>query len=208
MAVYNLENYTSADGLGFPMNFRRGAPNPLDNSAVWKSLAEAQNYAQTDPTAYVGQILSVVDNTAGNVDVYKIKNEAGDLELVGTVPVGDGNTVDVGADGKIKLHGIDDKGTGTYQPSLVNGVLTWTVPSTTTVEGLSTEIDGLKTRVGTAEDDIDAVEAKLEGIDGTVKAAIEAAVEAGAYDDSALIGRVDTIEDDYLKAADKTALEG
>lgn len=208
MAVYNLENYTSADGLGFPMNFRRGAPNPLDNSAVWKSLAEAQNYAQTDPTAYVGQILSVVDNTAGNVDVYKIKNEAGDLELVGTVPVGDGNTVDVGADGKIKLHGIDDKGTGTYQPSLVNGVLTWTVPSTTTVEGLSTEIDGLKTRVGTAEDDIDAVETKLEGIDGTVKAAIEAAVEAGAYDDSALFGRVDTIEDDYLKAADKTALEG
>lgn len=209
MAVYNLENYTSADGLGFPMNFRRGAPNPLDNSAVWKSLDEAKNYAQTDPTAYVGQILSVVDNVAGNVDVYKIKNEAGDLELVGTVPVGDGNTVDIGTDGKIKLHGIDDKQTGTYQPSLVNGVLTWAVPSTTTVEGLSTEIEGIKTRIGTAEDDIDAVEAKLTDLGAdTVKAAIDAAVEAGIYDDTALAGRVSTIEGDYLKATDKTDLEG
>lgn len=197
MAVYNLENYTSADGLGFPMNFRRGAPNPLDNSAVWKSLAEAQNYAQTDPTAYVGQILSIVDNAAGNVDVYKIKNEAGDLELVGTVPVGDGSTVDVGADGKIKLHGIDDKTTGTYQPSLVNGVLTWTVPSTTTVEGLSTEMEGVKTRLTSAE-------TKLADLGAdTVKEAIEAA----AYDDTALAGRVTAIENDYLKAEDKTALE-
>lgn len=197
MAVYNLENYTSADGLGFPMNFRRGAPNPLDNSAVWKSFAEAEAYAQTDLTAYVGQILSVVDNAAGNVDVYKIKNEAGDLELVGTVPVGDGNTVDVGADGKIKLHGIDDLETGTYQPSLVNGVLTWSVPSATTVEGLSTEIEGVKTRLTTAEADIDAVEVKLDGLGAdTVKAAIDAAVEAGAYDDSALAERVTTAEGD------------
>lgn len=202
MAVYNLENYASADGLGFPLNFRRGAPNPLDNSSVWKSLTEAQAYAQTDPTAYVGQILSVVDNAAETVEVYKITNTDGDLELVGTVPVGDGNTVDVGTDGKIKLHGIDDKGTGTYQPSLVNGVLTWTVPSTTTVEGLSTEIEGVKTRMTAAE-------TKLADLGAdTVKDAINAAVAAGAYDDTELAGKVTAIENDYLKAADKTALEG
>lgn len=209
MAKFNLENYTAADGLGFPLNFRRGAPNPLDNSSVWKSLTEAQTYAQTDPTAYVGQILSVVDNTAETVDVYKIINTEGDLELVGTVPVGDGNTIDVGTDGKIKLHGIGDKGTGTYQPSLVNGVLTWTVPSSTTVEGLSTDIEGVKTRLTTAEGDIDAVEAKLADLGAdTVKAAIEAAVTAGAYDDTVLAGKVTAIENDYLKAEDKTTLEG
>ena len=87
MAKYNLENYLDKDGLGFPLNFRRGNPNPLDNSSVWKSLAEAQNYAQTDPTAYVGQILSVVNYIAAvtddegavvtpsqsTVDVYYIK---------------------------------------------------------------------------------------------------------------------------------------
>lgn len=45
MAKYNLDKYTSADGLGFPLNFRRGNPNPLDNSSVWASLEAAQNYA-------------------------------------------------------------------------------------------------------------------------------------------------------------------
>ena len=34
MAKFNVPNYTSADGLGFPLNFRRGNPNPLDNSSV------------------------------------------------------------------------------------------------------------------------------------------------------------------------------
>ena len=65
MAKYNLDKYTSADGLGFPLNFRRGNPNPLDNSSVWASLEAAQNYASTDPVAYVGQILTVVDNAGG-----------------------------------------------------------------------------------------------------------------------------------------------
>ena len=65
MAKYNLDKYTSADGLGFPLNFRRGNPNPLDNSSVWASIEDAQNYAATDPVAYVGQILTVVDNVNG-----------------------------------------------------------------------------------------------------------------------------------------------
>ena len=74
MAKYNLDNYFDKDGLGFPLNFRRGNPNPLDNSSVWKSFVDAQNYAQNDPTAYVGQILSVVDNENAVVDVYKIND--------------------------------------------------------------------------------------------------------------------------------------
>jgi hypothetical protein len=60
MAICNLNNYTDKDGLGFPLNFRRGNPNPLDNSSVWASYDEAKTYAKTDPTAYVGQILTVV----------------------------------------------------------------------------------------------------------------------------------------------------
>ena len=38
MAVYNLDKYLESDGLGFPKNFRRGNPNPLDNSSVWASF--------------------------------------------------------------------------------------------------------------------------------------------------------------------------
>ena len=176
MAKYNLEKYVAADGLGFPLNFRRGNPNPLDNSSVWKSLVEAQNYAQNDPTAYVGQILSVVSYTPAVIDdegvettpsqstveVYYIKDEVGTLEPVGTSPVGDESTITVAEDGTVSLYGIDGLALTrteedgqvtniTYQPLYVNGKLTWVEPSATTVEGLATEIEGLKTRISTLE---------------------------------------------------------
>ena len=176
MAKYNLDNYLEKDGLGFPLNFRRGNPNPLDNSSVWNSLAAAQNYAQTDPTAYVGQILSVVNYTAAETDdegavvtpsqstveVYYIKDEAGALEPVGTSPVGDEGTITVAEDGTVSLYGIaglaltreDENGEAvniTYQPLYVNGKLTWVEPSATTVEGLAAEIEGLKTRISALE---------------------------------------------------------
>ena len=176
MAKYNLENYLEKDGLGFPLNFRRGNPNPLDNSSVWNSLEAAKNYAQTDPTAYVGQILSVVNYTPAvtdeegvvttasqsTVEVYYIKDEAGNLEAVGTSPVGDDSTIAVAEDGTVSLYGIDgleltrteeDGSTTniTYQPLYVNGKLTWVEPSATTVEGLATEIEGLKTRISALE---------------------------------------------------------
>ncbi len=176
MAKYNLDNYLDKDGLGFPLNFRRGNPNPLDNSSVWNSLAAAKNYAQTDPTAYVGQILSVVNYTAAETDdegaivtpsqstveVYYIKDEAGNLEPVGTSPVGDEGTITVAEDGTVSLYGIegleltreDENGESvniTYQPLYVNGKLTWVEPSATTVEGLATEIEGLKTRISALE---------------------------------------------------------
>lgn len=176
MAKFNLDNYLEKDGLGFPLNFRRGNPNPLDNSSVWNSLEAAQNYAQTDPTAYVGQILSVVNYTAAitdsdgaittpsqsTVEVYYIKDEAGNLEPVGTSPVGDEGTITVAEDGTVSLYGIDglqltredDNGEEvniTYQPLYVNGKLTWVEPSATTVEGLAAEIEGIKTRISTLE---------------------------------------------------------
>lgn len=162
MAKYNLNKYTSADGLGFPLNFRRGNPNPLDNSSVWASLESAQAYAANDPVAYVGQILTVVDNTAGIATVYSIQDEAGTLKKVGTSPVGDESTITVAEDGTISLFGVagleltrtEADGSTTkikYQPLLVDGKLTWVEPSATTVEGLAAEIEGIKTRLSAVE---------------------------------------------------------
>lgn len=203
MAKYNLENYLEKDGLGFPLNFRRGNPNPLDNSSVWNSLEAAKNYAQTDPTAYVGQILSVVNYTAAvtdeegtvttpsqsTVEVYYIKDEAGNLEAIGASLVGDEATVTVAEDGTISLYGVEgleltrteeDGSTVniTYQPLYVNGKLTWVEPSATTVEGLATEIEGLKTRISALETTVGDEEA------GLVK------------DVADLGGRMDTVEGD------------
>lgn len=189
MAKYNLDKYTSADGLGFPLNFRRGNPNPLDNSSVWASLEAAQNYASTDPVAYVGQILTVVDNAGGVATVYAIQDESGTLKKVGTSPVGDESTITVAEDGTVSLYGVagleltrtEADGSTTkinYQPLLVDGKLTWVEPSATTVEGLAAEIEGLKTRLSAVETTVGNAESGLvKGVaDNT--AAITAAEEA------------------------------
>lgn len=224
MAKYNLDKYTSADGLGFPLNFRRGNPNPLDNSSVWASIEDAQNYAATDPVAYVGQILTVVDNVNGIATVYAIQDEAGTLKKVGTSPIGDESTITVGENGTVSLYGVsgleltrtDGEGNITkinYQPLLVDGKLTWVEPSATTVEGLATEIEALKTRVDSVESDNDTAITGINNKIGTVpdgKTVVELINDAkteATYDDTALSGRVAAIEGDYLKAADKTAIE-
>ena len=87
MAVYNLDNYLDAkDGLGFPLNFRRGNPNPLDNSSVHATYSDAVTYAALDPVAYVGQIISVIfaddAKTIMSPMLYIIKDEAGTLEPI------------------------------------------------------------------------------------------------------------------------------
>lgn len=238
MAKYNLDKYTSADGLGFPLNFRRGNPNPLDNSSVWASLEAAQTYAASDPVAYVGQILTVVNNTEGIATVYSIQDEAGTLKKVGTSPIGDESTITVAEDGTISLFGVagleltrtEADGSTTkikYQPLLVDGKLTWIEPSATTVEGLAAEIEGIKTRLSAVETTVGNAEsglvkdvadnaAAISNINtkiGTVaenKTLVEMisdAQTAATYDDTALVGRVAAIEGDYLKAADKTAIE-
>ena len=224
MAKYNLDKYTSADGLGFPLNFRRGNPNPLDNSSVWASIEDAQNYAATDPVAYVGQILTVVDNVNGIATVYAIQDEAGTLKRVGTSPIGDESTITVDENGTVSLYGVsgleltrtDGEGNITkinYQPLLVDGKLTWVEPSATTVEGLATEIEALKTRVDSVESDNDTAITGINNKIGTVpdgKTVVELINDAkteATYDDTALSGRVAAIEGDYLKAADKTAIE-
>lgn len=69
----------NSSSMGMPMNIQRGNPIPLDSTEVWYSFDEAQAYARTGVTAYVGQRLSVVDETNGNVEIYIIKNVNGDL---------------------------------------------------------------------------------------------------------------------------------
>lgn len=55
----------------------RGQCFPLDATEIWYSLEDAQNYAATDPTAYVGQSIKVIED--GTVKLYLISNEDGDL---------------------------------------------------------------------------------------------------------------------------------
>lgn len=147
MAVKNLSNYTDKDGLGFPLNFRRGNPNPLDNSSLWGTLAGAKAYAQTDPTAYVGQVLTVLDDTANTAVVYVIEKEDGTLKPVGTVTLVDNTTIVKDADNVISIKGYADAAEGAQLVKTADG-LTWIVPDTTTVEGLSTAVKAIQDTLG------------------------------------------------------------
>lgn len=147
MAVNNLANYTDKDGLGFPLNFRRGNPNPLDNSSLWASFAAAQAYAQSDATAYVGQVLTVLDAEHNTAIVYVIEKEDGTLKQVGTVTLVDGTTIVKNADNVISIKGYEEAAEGAQLIKTADG-LSWVVPSTETVDGLRTAVAAIQKTLG------------------------------------------------------------
>lgn len=75
--------------LDWNFSFERKDAFPIDRSSVFTSLEDAKKYAKGEDdsrflsgTSYVGQIISVVENNT--VNVYKIVNIDGNLELIGT----------------------------------------------------------------------------------------------------------------------------
>ena len=58
MAVNNTQNNYAK--MEFPLTIKRQDAFSIDPTEIWPSLEAAQEYAQTNPTAYVGQKLSVV----------------------------------------------------------------------------------------------------------------------------------------------------
>lgn len=96
MAVIKKDGST----MGLPMNITRGNPIPIDPTMVWYSLTEAQNYAKNDATAYVGQLISVVNENSGQTNVYIISNVAGDLINISSSEPGD-----ISSDETIILYG-------------------------------------------------------------------------------------------------------
>lgn len=76
--------------MGLPMNIQRGNPIPLDDSSVYYNKATMETYAKSGVTAYVGQIVTLVDETNKTCEAYMISNEAGTLvKLASTTASGD-----------------------------------------------------------------------------------------------------------------------
>lgn len=74
--------------MGFPLSIKRGNPAPVDTTAVWYNKTELENYAANGPTAYVGQVLTLV--AGGKCEAYMISNEVGTLvKLAQTTASGD-----------------------------------------------------------------------------------------------------------------------
>lgn len=79
MAI-NIDTSTIKNITEYPNSFKRQGAFPLERYSVFNTLTEAEAYAKSNPIAYVGQIITVVD--AGGTSIYKINNEAGDLVRV------------------------------------------------------------------------------------------------------------------------------
>ena len=187
--------------MAMPSGMNRMGQFPLDMSSVYYDRASLEAYATSGAIAYVGQIVSLVDEANKKVTVYSIQNTEGLLKEVGTVPVGDGASVVVDAEGKVALKGVSElvfereleggaKEEVQYQALMTKNGLVWVEPSKTTVEGLATLIEALTVRVKANEDAIKAI------TDDYLKA-------EDKYDDTELVGRVAAIEADYLKSQDK-----
>lgn len=91
MAVNNTEK--SYSKMEFPLAMQRQDAFALDPTEIWPSLEAALTYAQSDPTAYVGQKLAVIVDDVS--EQYQIKNTAGELEPLGGTPATDAEVTEM-----------------------------------------------------------------------------------------------------------------
>lgn len=161
--------------MGLPVNIARGNPIPLDKSEIWYSYDEMIAYAATDPTAYVGQILGLVNEQDNIATAYIILNINGDVREVGKATVVDDATIilkeetlslkdfgkrfykyvpeDNGVAAHYVLQEVDEQNPwfAGLEPKVVqeNGkfVLGWYQPNPTTMEGVNTQIGGIQTAI-------------------------------------------------------------
>ena len=171
--------------MSMPKALNRSNPIPLDASSIYYSYEAMAEYAANNAIAYVGQILSLVDEEKGNkVTAYIITDAAGTLKEVGSSAIGDQKSIVVAEDNTISIKGVagldftkrgedgepelDDEGNElkvNYQPLMTEAGLVWVIPSETTVEGLGLQIDGLITRVTKLEGHVGAP--AEEGVEAT-----------------------------------------
>lgn len=86
MAVINKE----IAYMALPLSIRRGNPFPVDEYSVWYDMGELTTYASTSPVAYVGQVVTLVNESENTVEAYVIQNASGTLtKLAATTASGD-----------------------------------------------------------------------------------------------------------------------
>ncbi len=198
-----------------PAAIQRNNPIPLDSTAVWYDYDLMAEYAANDPTAYVGQILSLVKDNVANA--YIITNLAGDLEKVGSAVVTDENTI-VLENGMIAFKDfgkryykyVENDGQATYEIQEVdedhpwiaglepkvaseNGqlVLGWYEPNPTTIEGVNSALSTIQSTVndlqGTVSDLVDDVNGTKEALENVyTKDETENAIAAALVNASGL----------------------
>lgn len=139
---------------------------------------------QTYP--YAGQVIATVIN--GEVSVFALKEKADGTfettEIGGKVSVDD-VTIVAAEDGTLSIKGYADAAVNAQLVKTASGPA-WVVPDNTTVEGLNTAVSTLQAGMKTAQNDIDALEAKVgDSTSGLVKDAANLKAAVGSANDAA-----------------------
>lgn len=231
-------NYTdilalaNKNNMGLSNTIKRDYGIPLDYSSVQETYEAALNYAQNSTLAYIGQPISVGDT------LYIVTDEAsGFLKAVGTKPTGDNKSISVSEDGTISMFGFKAAADATLPRKNADGSISWitladiagsTDTNTKTVVKAADDSDITVTPVYDETTDtytytldvqlpaIPEYAIKKEAGEGVVnytltkdgEAVAETIVVPNAYDDTALVDRVEAIEAAYATEADLTLAEG
>lgn len=167
--------------MALPSGIKRGVAAALDSTSVWYSYdlmaayaqgGEAATTAGVAVTSYVGQVLTLVDETNKKATAYVIMDAEGTLQEVGSATLGDEKTISLtnGVLG-LKNWGIEyyayNTETGEHVKQVVDeshpwlaGLqprattaedgtieIAWYQPSTTTIEDVSSIVNTLQTSV-------------------------------------------------------------
>ena len=138
--------------LDFAVAFNRQTAFPLDAKSYFESLeaataaaTSAQEAGSSETTYYYGQTIAVVENNKATLYVIQPNNTL--KEVGGNILINE-NVFVKDSDGTLDLLGFADAVAGAQAVKGSDGKISWVKPDTTTVEGLSTAVESLKTVVG------------------------------------------------------------
>lgn len=138
--------------LDFAVAFNRQTAFPLDAKSYFESLelataaaASAQEAGSSDTTYYYGQTIAVVADSKATL--YVIQPDKTLKEVGGNIAINE-NVFVKDSDGTLDLLGFANAAGGAQLVKTEDGKISWVKPDTTTVEGLSTSIESLKTTIG------------------------------------------------------------
>ena len=168
-----------------------------------KAYVDAKTSGIATDTA-LSELAGRVSTAEGEIDALQtaiadggsVANAIADAKKAGTDAAAAAAAAQATADSKTTMAEVEAKGyaTKTEAQGYANAKDTAISAAKAAADAAQADVDALETKVGTVPEDKTIVEM------------ISDAQAAATYDDTALKGRVSTIEGDYLKAADKTEL--
>ena len=180
--AFTKEELEALAMIGLPKSYQRVRQIPLDPTDIFASYEDAAAYAlgnseEFGDIAFVGQILSVVNASAGTVTAYKV-GMGGTLEELGgaqstsieadnyTAACASATSDNIGQIVNVLNEEPGESGT-TYSSGLyiVTGAGSVAKLGTTSASGdLAGDVEMLKGRVGTLESNVDSISGTLESV--------------------------------------------